>query len=383
MDWRLLIGVNLVIFIAVLVYIYFKTPVATAAEEKLDPFLEPAIYEHAADDEPDKQGGEKRIVWIMHSYVPNVRAGSEITAEDQIRFLKKQGWTIYVLVHRWVVPEHEGVKIFPIRKGQVTQSKGIRRLLQQADIVCVQNYSINELDLQIQEFGKPLVVFLHTQNDNREVLNFRLGTPAYVVYNVNFLKLESNNTHPSIVIHPKIDSEKFKIPKKDARYVTLINTNDNKGGNLLPKLAAALPEIQFLGVKGGYSNQIVDKNPPPNLKYIENQSDMTHVYEETKVLIMPSKSETWGRVAVEAMAGGTPVVVSRSPGLLECVGKAVNACDRSDISCWTERIQTLMTDDKAYAEAKNKSLARVKELESEDEYNRLNTFLEDIRNRHK
>jgi len=97
---------------------------------------------------------------------------------------------------------------------------------------------------------------------------------------------------------------------------------------------------------------------------------------------MPSKSETWGRVAVEAMAGGTPVIVSRSPGLLECVGKSENSCDRNDVSCWIEKIQNLVKSPQVYAEASQKSLDRVVELDTEDEYARLDGFLEDIKNRH-
>ena len=106
------------------------------------------------------------------------------------------------------------------------------------------------------------------------------------------------------------------------------------------------------------------------------------MYQESKIVIMPSKSETWGRVAVEAMASGTPVIVSRSPGLLECVGKSANSCDRNDVSCWIEKIQTLTKSPQAYAEASQKSLDRVNELDTEDEYMRLDTFLKDIQKRH-
>jgi glycosyltransferase involved in cell wall biosynthesis len=109
---------------------------------------------------------------------------------------------------------------------------------------------------------------------------------------------------------------------------------------------------------------------------------MRKVYEESKIVIMPSKSETWGRVAVEAMASGTPVIVSRSPGLLECVGRAENSCDRNDVSCWVEKIQTLVKSPQAYAEASQKALDRVNELDTENEYARLNTFLEDVKTRH-
>jgi glycosyltransferase involved in cell wall biosynthesis len=345
-----------------------------------DPVLSLADYKNAAENAPPKRG--KRIVWVMHSYVPNVRAGSEITAEAQIDYLKSKGWEVIVLVHRWCVPEHKGVKIYPIQKGKILESPHISALLKSADVLCVQNYNVQDFLFAVEPFQKPVVVFLHTQNDNRDILNFRFGVPIYVVYNVNFLKLESNNTHPSIVIHPKVDTAPFKIPKKEAKYVTLVNCNENKGGPLLPQLAKALPDVQFLGVKGGYHKQIVESNPPPNLKYIETQEDMRKVYEESKIVIMPSKSETWGRVAVEAMASGTPVVVSRSPGLLECVGKAENSCDRNDVSCWIEKIQTLVKSPQAYAEASQKALDRVNELDTEDEYARLDGFLNDLKDRH-
>jgi glycosyltransferase involved in cell wall biosynthesis len=347
-----------------------------------DPLIGYKQLQDAGADIPEKKEGEKRIIWIMHSYVPNVLAGSEITAESQIEYLRGRGWTSYVLVHLWCVPEWQGTKIYPIKEGNITLSPHIQKLLQSADILAVQNYSINNVIFQTEQYKKPTVIFLHTQNDNRDSLSFRFGVPVYVVYNVNFLKLGSSNAHQSIVVHPKVDTNKFKIMKKNPKYVTLVNCNENKGGDLLPKIATALPEVKFMGVKGGYSKQIIDPNPPKNLTYIENQEDMTKVYEDTKILLMPSKSETWGRVAVEAMASGTPVIVNRSAGLMECVGKAANTCDRSDLSCWIETISTLMKDQKAYDEASAKALDRVKELDAEDEFTRLEGFLEDIRRRH-
>jgi glycosyltransferase involved in cell wall biosynthesis len=383
MEWLgILILVLLTLFIISQLVGYKKKIVKSGVWKngEKDPILSPTDYNESAKDAPPKQN--KRIVWVMHSYVPNVRAGSEITAEAQIEYLRSRGWEIIVLVHRWCVPEHKGIKIYPIQKGKLLASPYITQLIKSADVLCVQNYNVQDFLFAVEPFQKPVVVFLHTQNDNRDILNFRFGVPIYVVYNVNFLKLESNNTHPSIVIHPKVDTTPFKLQKKDPKYVTLVNCNENKGGPLLPQLAKALPDVQFLGVKGGYHKQIIESNPPPNLKYIETQEDMRKVYEESRIVIMPSKSETWGRVAVEAMASGTPVIVSRSPGLLECVGRAENSCDRNDVSCWVEKIQTLVKSPQAYAEASQKALDRVNELDTENEYARLNTFLDDVKTRH-
>lgn len=347
-----------------------------------DPVLTDEQYYTSGSDCPPKRPGVPRIVWVMHSWVPNVRAGSEITAEAQIEYLQKQGWEIIVLVHRWVVPEYKGVKIYPIEKERILQSPSIVQLLKSADLLCVQNYNVKDFIFACEQFKKPIVVFLHTQNDNRDILAFRFGVPLYVVYNVNFLKLESTNTHPSIVVHPKVDTKPFKKPKQDPKYITLVNCNENKGGEIFIQLAKALPDYEFLGIKGGYYKQIVDPNPPKNLTYLETQEDMTKIYEKTKILLMPSKSETWGRVAVEAMASGTPVITSRSPGLMECVGKSVISCDRNDTSCWKEQITRLMKSDKEYALASKKAFERVEELDSEDEYARLDQFLKDCRQRH-
>lgn len=384
LDWKSLLLLIVIISICLFFITGLKTKLINQGLfSQGDPELPESAYKNAAMDAPPRTPGKKRLVWVMHSWVPNVRAGSEITAEDQIEYLLKHDWEVFVLVNRWIVPEYKGVKIYPIRPDQLLDSPGIVNLFKSADILAVQNYNMTDFIMKMNEFNKPIVVFLHTQNDNREFLNFRTGVPLYIVYNVNFLKLERNNVHPSIVIHPKVDTNPFKLEKKDAKYVTLVNCNENKGGSLLPALARSLPDIQFLGVKGGYAKQIVDPNPPANLKYVETQKDMTKIYEQTKILIMPSKSETWGRTAVEAMASGTPVIVSRSPGLLECVRHAVNSCDRNDTSCWTEKIRELSTDKAAYAMASKKAFERVEELEKENENERLEGFLTDIYNRHR
>lgn len=348
-----------------------------------DPKLSPAQYKAAATDAPPKQPGEKRIVWIMHSWVPNVRAGSEITAEAQIDYLRAHGWTVFVLVNRWAVPEYKGVKIYPIQSLKLTQSPGVEALFKSADLICVQNFSIVEIQITLGDLGTPIVVFLHTENDNVDILNFRsTGGPLYVVYNGNHMKLSYSNHHPSIVVHPKVNTKPFRIPKNSPRYVTLVNCNENKGGTVLPELARALPDVQFLGVRGGYDKQVVDPRPPPNLTYMKTQKDMAAVYAKTKLLIMPSRSETWGRTAVEAMASGTPVIVSRSPGLLECVGKAEISCDRNDTSCWIEKVQELMTNADAYETASRKAAERCDELDKEEEFERLLGFVEEIRTRH-
>jgi glycosyltransferase involved in cell wall biosynthesis len=131
------------------------------------------------------------------------------------------------------------------------------------------------------------------------------------------------------------------------KYVTLSNVNENKGGKLLIQLAKALPELEFQGIIGGYRKQITDSSLP-NLRYIQHTTQIKDIYAQTWVLIMPSKEETWGRTAVEAMSSGIPVVVSPTPGLKECCGHAAIYCDSQDVKQWVHTLRKLKQDREFY-----------------------------------
>ncbi|NBO56817.1 MAG: glycosyltransferase, partial [Actinobacteria bacterium] len=120
-------------------------------------------------------------------------------------------------------------------------------------------------------------------------------------------KVEPKNCR---IFIPVVDYREYAVDakKREPKYVTLSNVNANKGGELLKLLALSCPDIEFLGVKGGYGKQVVDTTIP-NLTYISHTNKIKEIYAKTWVQIMPSKAETWGRTAVEAMSSGIPVVV--------------------------------------------------------------------------
>ena len=133
---------------------------------------------------------------------------------------------------------------------------------------------------------------------------------------------------------------------------------------MLKALAEKMPDVQFMGVKGGYNSQVVYSDSK-NLTYIENQSDITAVFKQTGILIMPSKNETWGRTAVEAMASGVPVIHSESPGLVECVGGAGIMCMHDHEDAWIDAIRRIIGD-RAYRERlRQNGFKRIKEIEVE------------------
>ena len=104
---------------------------------------------------------------------------------------------------------------------------------------------------------------------------------------------------------------------------------------------------------------------------------MSKVYDVTKVLIMPSAKETWGRTAVEAMAGGIPVVVSRAGGLMECVGGGGQNCRREDIGCWEETLRRLLEDEEEYSRWSASALERAGSLDVSEDLEKLGRFMRD------
>jgi len=77
---------------------------------------------------------------------------------------------------------------------------------------------------------------------------------------------------------------------------------------------------------------------------------------------MPSDYESWGRVGVEAMASGIPVLAHPTDGLVESLGSAGVFCDRDDADAWQAAIESLDARD-AYRAASRKAKARSKQLD--------------------
>jgi glycosyltransferase involved in cell wall biosynthesis len=151
----------------------------------------------------------------------------------------------------------------------------------------------------------------------------------------------------------------LKIDPWKNEYITLINTNENKGGKIFEEIARQMPNKRFLGVLGSYDEQLDSKLP--NLKLVPNTSNINQYYRQTRILLMPSEYESWGRTATEAMCSGIPVICSEAEGLKENCGTAgIYIKNRNEIKSWVNAINRL-DDKKAYEEASRKAKARSRE----------------------
>ena len=146
----------------------------------------------------------------------------------------------------------------------------------------------------------------------------------------------------AVVAHPPVWADLYRV--KPGARVTLINLQPAKGVGLFYELAAAMPDVQFLGVFGAYGAQVV---PPAleNLTLLPQQRDVRRVYADTRLLLMPSEYESYGRCALEAAVSGIPTIAHPTPGLKEALGDAGMFPAALTVECWRQAILDVLVGD--------------------------------------
>jgi glycosyltransferase involved in cell wall biosynthesis len=246
----------------------------------------------------------------------------------------------------------EGVEIVPVDTGKAQIAH------EWADVVITQTNASTNASLN---FGNrcPIVYI------NHEPKNFQSELPRgqrglLVVFNSVWSCTQTNYSGNHLILPPPVDPNKYKTTR--GNRITLVNLNQIKGGDIFWQLALALPDHQFLGVIGGYGHQIRSKTTPPNVKILETTTDMKSVYSQSRIVIMPSKIESYGRVGVEAFASGIPVIASPTDGLREALGDAGIFVSSRNVEHWVKEIKRLDNDDQ-YNEASSRAYQRSNELD--------------------
>ena len=75
-----------------------------------------------------------------------------------------------------------------------------------------------------------------------------------------------------------------------------------------------------------------------------DRSTLASVYRRSALLLMPSEREGFGLPVLEAMACGTPVVVSDVPALREVGGYAAVYCPLDDVAAWHQAVTRLLDE---------------------------------------
>jgi glycosyltransferase involved in cell wall biosynthesis len=315
-----------------------------------------------------------KLLWIIHGYVPKLNAGAENYTHNLNKYLNSQGHQIKVLIPKEYAGlknesgEFEGINIV------ITEEEEERRkLVEWCDIVLT-HLDFASITVNYIQNNRPIVyvahnTFFHAYDYLKDKKN------VFIIYNSLYASQITPFENEYAVLRPPITAKRTVMNPEKNKYITLINMNENKGGNVLKLLAERMPQYKFMGVKGSYGEQV---EQPRCVKIHKNTADINEVYEQTRLIIMPSAYESWGMVASEACINGIPVIASEAFGLKENLDYAGTIIS-GDLIKWKKAIE-LYDNQAIYKQKSEQALKRAEELikMNEKELNDVNMFLNKI-----
>lgn len=189
-------------------------------------------------------------------------------------------------------------------------------------------------------------------------------------------------------IRPLMHRNKIEITEPfQGEYITLVNANQNKGVHQFLDLARKMPDRKFLGVLPYYGELQVPLSPS-NVEWVPFDDDIRTILKRTRILLMPSYYESFGRIAVEAMLNGIPVLYSKpnknsvypggsTEGLDEWIQPTGIPCNRDNIDEWKTAIEGL-DDPEVYSNLSQASKDHIESMNLFSEATRIAGLVEEF-----
>lgn len=317
-----------------------------------------------AEPWPEREG-PLRIVSVVDRYPPWINAGAEWMLHSILRRMVEVGHDCRVstaMPGDVVVPfNYDGVMVYPYDAAE--------SLVEEADVLIGHLLWTREIVGMARDAGKPLMYLLH---NDRQIHHWNLDSRNVTVLVPNSewvarSALDGGWRGPTMICRPPVfcaDYAPKRVTRPGREFVTMVNPIPEKGAIQFYELARHLYDLKFRAVTGAYGHQ---HRPPyyiDNAELIPATANMgADVYAKASVILVPSEYESWGRVAVEAMAAGVPVIAHPTPGLVEACGEGAHLIDREDGDAWQRTIRRLVTDADYWREWSHRGRARAAELE--------------------
>lgn len=311
-----------------------------------------------------------KILANLHRYLPHQCSGGETTMHEIFKYLQHEGWDItvnYLDPKKNIAPyEYDGIKViqqFKIRHDTYDiYFAHLDRL----------NYVFEKLK-HLQSLNK---MWVYQHNDHKYVALNQIGKAGgTITYNTQWVRDKNVYEYgysDGVVVNPPVMFG--NEPPENPEYITLINCNKNKGGDLLIEMAEKAPELNFMGVLGAYGKQV--KKELPNLVYVDNNPNMQDVFNRTKVLICPSRYESFGKGALEANSYSIPVIHSKAHGFRESMNGLNTQAETLKPQDWLNAIYDVMDNYKDAANNANKNFCDM-QIKTQEQLNELNKCLKE------
>lgn len=333
-----------------------------------------------------------KVCGYYHLFPPEHNAGSETTVHAALRAMVQRGHEVTVICDRSQTAPYviDGINVIrPPRRGQ---QRWLQEFVKDCDLL-VTHLDLTSLAMSLAtDVNKPLAHFVHN-SAQLEYWHVKERKCELAIFNSHWVAEREKWEGPQITIHPVVEPHHYRCERGEK--ITLVNPTSGKGARTFYELARLMPLHEFITAQGGYGIQVPcprgygstlhtfydDKGGEanclgmPNVTHLKNDPDIRNVFKQTKVLLMPSEYESYGRVGIEAACAGIPTIAHPTPGLTEAFGDAGIFIDRDDIASWHSELHRLVTDDVYYRKRSDAVLRLADSLDPESEFDRLEEAL--------
>jgi Glycosyl transferases group 1 len=323
-------------------------------------------------------GPPAHVLAFVHGYVPAHGSGAEHMLHALLRDSVRRGHRATVMCAN-AGPPPRGTGPYEVDGVQVVGRPQLPAALADADLMIGHLAWTNEVVVAAADHQIPLVYICHNDRQLQYWRSYlKPQSVTVTVWNSQWVadKLTGiPGPHwaggwpgPGAVIRPPCLLEDYRIPTDPPAngFVTLVNVQRPKGSTLFYALAARPPSRRWLAVEGAYGSQVHPGSEHPHVAWQPQTGDMRgDVYARTRVLLVPSEYESWGRCAVEAMAAGIPVIAHPTPGLRESLGDAAIFVElEAGIEAWQAALE-LLDDARTYRRWSSRARDRAQLLDEQ------------------
>lgn len=268
---------------------------------------------------------------LSHGYPPLWNMGGEVALHRAMKAIRGDR---HVFTSTENTYQFEGVNVHKINTPDVLDINAdplpIASQLQSvnAKVVIGQNELSLAAVLAAKEIGAASVVNVHTPPQYGRGIANAMRMADYAVYNTKTAAREWGERN-AIVLHPPITPVPSKLITGGDAY-TLLSSLTNKGVSVVLGLAAKYPDKRFIIVRSpaepthGLADIEARAAELPNLELHPRvpPEEVYKYFEQTRILLVPSRYETYGMSAIEAAGYGIPCVHVDTPHVREGIGDA-------------------------------------------------------------
>jgi glycosyltransferase involved in cell wall biosynthesis len=353
-----------------------------------------------------------KLLFVSGVYVP-ASGGSELSAHTLLEELVRRRHQVTVITGRRaegsrLVQEEGGALVVRCSENELERTfSDVVRSMNPA-VILTQLVWSERVMLWARQLSVPTVLFVRSADGEIDLSTDGPYAPTTVIANARITQeyIRRRWRREAFVVPPLIRlSDCTALSVGMHRYITMFNPTREKGGYIFRAVAEAMPQRQFLVVEGwhnwknasgnwnvallasaarGYGAtsvkvpEIVDFSMAENVTCLPARSDVSSIYADTRVLLVPSLwPEPYARVIVEAMSNAIPVLYSGAGSTGEAAdGAGVVIQPPTDPSAWVTAITEL--DDPAYYETLAlRSLARARRYALHDEIDKAEAVIQE------